>query len=317
MDSKSPPLMCVENPQEADDSWEDKSLGQLIEGSAQWLARYGIEPHFERGNRLISQWKQRSGEESKSPLKIGLCTAVKNRFHQLQRALPVNLLHAWPHQEWVTIHIVDFGSTDDTRRFLKEACKKAVEMGLLKIYLAKDLEYWHASIAKNTAHLVASEDILVNWDVDNILTPDFLTNLRDEFMAGNTLVTCEGGSGTTGRIAYRRSDFAAIRGYDEDAYPMGAQDIDIVNRLQKHGCRLKKAKWNCQAIPNSIEAKILNVEPRFRVMSWHEMDQRNRAIFDLRLKRGQILRNHHVQLPGVAAYTLIIPGVNDKEEESC
>ena len=99
------------------------------------------------------------------------------------------------------------------------------------------MKFWHASIGKNTAHNHATEDILVNLDGDNLVGPKFLPDIVRQFVQGYKVVQFhEGGglnAGTFGRVAYFRADFWAIGGYDEDAYPMGYQDADIINRLRK------------------------------------------------------------------------------------
>eukprot|EP00434_Breviolum_minutum_P017507 symbB.v1.2.015451.t2/scaffold1154.1/size134997/2 len=104
--------------------------------------------------------------------------------------------------------------------FLLKTCRVAMDAGLLRVCRC-EAKFWHASIAKNTVHAVAAaaeEDILVNVDADNIAGPGFVLDV-------------DGIHGSVGRIAVDRKTFVLLQGYDEDAYPTGAQDVDLWLRL--------------------------------------------------------------------------------------
>jgi len=62
---------------------------------------------------------------------VALCVTSFNRIWQLRRALPLNLLHCWPHRDWVRIHLVDFGSTDGSLGLVQDRCRVAIQSGLL------------------------------------------------------------------------------------------------------------------------------------------------------------------------------------------
>ena len=77
--------------------------------------------------------------------------------------------------------------------FLLGTCRAAVDAGLFCVYTAdKNLPYWHASLAKNTAHKVATEDVLVNLDGDNLIRPQFVADVAKRFNAGATAMQYEG-----------------------------------------------------------------------------------------------------------------------------
>eukprot|EP00971_Amphidinium_carterae_P327301 6458575-Amphidinium_carterae.1 len=90
--------------------------------------------------------------------KMALCTAHKNRLWQVRLALPVTLVHCLPYKENVVIHFVDFGSSDGTLQWITENCKQALHCKLLRLYTSDELPEWHASIAKNTAHMLVPEE---------------------------------------------------------------------------------------------------------------------------------------------------------------
>ena len=179
---------------------------------------------------------------------IALCTATKNRLWQLRHTLVPNLVAIWPHRGWVRYYIADFGSKDNTIDFILNTCQPFIRQGMLKVYMTPehtldecrssrmDGHYWHASICKNAIHTQAVEDILVNFDGDNLMGYEFPLHVDDQFQQGAGVVHYSNRhQGTYGCIAYYRADFEYIRGYDEDAFPMGSQDADIIERLVKLG----------------------------------------------------------------------------------
>eukprot|EP00931_Biecheleriopsis_adriatica_P047245 TRINITY_DN27210_c0_g1_i1.p1 TRINITY_DN27210_c0_g1~~TRINITY_DN27210_c0_g1_i1.p1 ORF type:complete len:502 (-),score=99.60 TRINITY_DN27210_c0_g1_i1:55-1560(-) len=270
------------------DVWDAEFL-HSVKKAAESLKKKGMLPYLEECLPTLS----RQEEASSSPRTVGLCTATMNRLWQLRVALPLTLLHCWKHRRWTRVHVVDFGSTDGTLDFLLNRCQAAIDCGLLRVYRC-DQQYWHASIAKNTAHMVAEEDILVNVDGDNIIGPGFIEDVLKQFQEGYTVVQYEYGQGTCGRIAYSRQDFVKLNGYDEDAYPMGAQDTDIVLRLKAlPHARVRKAKSSqfSQAIPNTNAEKVANCDHSAKKLRWGQMDTMNQQAFQRRRNEGQLVRN--------------------------
>ena len=209
---------------------------------------------------------------------------------------------------------VYFGSDDDTLAWSMCHCRAAIDAGLLVVHHAPDMPYWHASIAKNTAHMLASEDmeILVNVDGDNLVGPNFPFDVSEKMkQQGKSLLQYEDGDGTCGRLVYYRSDFVEVRGYDEDAFPMGAQDIDLLDRLKEklggHGCFQRvKNKMNCSAIPNSKDEKISNCQEA-SWLKWTRMNFINREMFLARKQAGLLVRNLGQENIGIPAYVAKFP----------
>ena len=236
-------------------------------------------------------------EKTQSTRSVGLCITTKNRLWQLRRALPLNLIHAWPHRDWVKVHLVVCDCTDGTMDWVMKNCRPAIEVDLLRVYdTIGKMPYWHASIGKTTSHMVATEDIVVNVDGDNLIGRDFLVNVVELFNSGYKVLQYEHGDGTCGRIACLREDFLYIRGYDEDSYPMGGQDTDLVLRLKmlhKDSQVYKKVRNtpHSQAIPNDNHAKVSCCSPLYGGLRWGRMDTMNRALFQFRREAGQVRRN--------------------------
>ncbi|CAJ1358184.1 unnamed protein product, partial [Effrenium voratum] len=184
--------------------------------------------------QLQDAWDAMQGlrEFQPLPFSVGLCTSTMNRLWQLQHALPITLMHCYPYRERVRVYVVDLGSSDGTLKWILRHCRFFMEIDLLRVFRAEE-PYWHASVGKNAAHAQAEEQILVNVDGDNMIGAGFLRNVCDKFAAGDCAVAqYELGQGTCGRIALRRDTFWELGGYDEDAYPMGCQDTDLVLRVK-------------------------------------------------------------------------------------
>ena len=197
------------------DVW-NKSLIPMFHAAAKFVEELDLRSDCRAGLSKLAK-----DEVTHSEHTVALCTATKNRLWQLRHALPLNLLHCWPHRNWVRIHVVDCDSTDGTLDWILTECRAAIDIGLLKVYSTEGrMPFWHASVAKNTAHIVALQDILVNVDADNLVGGDFVLHVVEQFRKRYTVLQYEDGDGTCGRIACWRRQFSKIHGYDEDAYPV-------------------------------------------------------------------------------------------------
>ena len=63
--------------------------------------------------------------------------------------------------------LVDFGSTDVLQEWVVENFEKEINEGYFEYYYTEELKEWHASVAKNTSHMLSYHDIVVNLDCDN------------------------------------------------------------------------------------------------------------------------------------------------------
>lgn len=279
--------------------WDGAFLPTLRK-AAVWARHHALQP------QLDEAWMHLQ-DPSKStqplPYSVGICTATMNRLWQLRRALPLTLMHCWPYRKSCCVHVVDLGSKDSSLRFLLERCRFAMECGLLRVYKAEE-KFWHASVGKNTAHAVADQHILVNVDSDNLIGASFLEDVCERFKDGAAVAQYEHGQGTCGRIAAKRSDFMEIGGYDEDAYPMGCQDTDLVLRLKELG-RGHHSKGGSaalsQAILNTTEQKVEHCDPVLELKKWGQMNESNRRVFHQRRTEGKLKRNENKARIGVPA----------------
>ena len=185
------------------------------------------------------------------------------------------------------------------------------------------------SICKNAAHVFALEtasksnlraEFFVSLDCDNLVTAAYMIEIYtwmenvsangevDGAMltAGETL-DC----GTCGRIACQVSTWTTLNGYDQELLPVGYQDVDIRQRLQRM-TTLPKANWWIKiydvekfggAVPNDPTsrkadrdtAKIANVDPTLLrqpgCQHWGPINGQNVLMSREKMKNGMIIRN--------------------------
>ncbi len=173
---------------------------------------------------------------------LSFCITCKNRFDQIKKTIKKNLEDNYNSKYKIEFILVDFGSTDSLRNHITTFYQKELKSEYLKYYYTDELIYWHASIAKNTAHLLSSGKYVVNLDCDNytgknggdIIIEKFLS-LGDDIIIHQTSNIF--GSGTMGRIGLTKNNFLKLGGYDQDLKPMGHQDGDLINRAKAIGLK--------------------------------------------------------------------------------
>ena len=146
---------------------------------------------------------------------LSFCITCKNRNYQLRQTLRQNLDDNRLHQRFVEFVLVDFGSVDGLRDWILSEFSEDLSIDYLRYYYTEMLPLWHASIAKNTSHYCAKNDIVVNLDCDNFtgyLGGQFLINT---FYQHRMEIVCQqyGGDpddGSFGRISVLRKYFHQI-----------------------------------------------------------------------------------------------------------
>ena len=229
---------------------------------------------------------------------LSFCITCMNRFHQIEQTLKQNLDDNRMFKHLIEFILVDFSTDDKLECWIKSSFRNYLKCGYLKYFRTYELKQWHASIAKNTAHFYAGNDILVNLDCDNytgwnggkFVIQQFLKHKNDIVLhqfGGNPI------DGSYGRISVMRNFFECIGGYDETFEPMGYQDADLIERLRNIGLQyvLKNDKQFNQAIWNSKAEGIINVQSS---KNWNEMHEINRLKSKENTQNGQLTANNSV-----------------------
>jgi hypothetical protein len=191
---------------------------------------------------------------------------------------------------------VDFGSKDGLREWVIDSFQSELDSGYLKYYYTEELPHWHASIAKNTAHLCATGNILVNLDCDNYTGPWGGADLMKTFaVLGNRCIVHQfsgkNRDGSYGRIAVANEYFKMIGGYDESFDPMAFQDNDLIDRLMKLGLKYVSYSGDLhnRAIPNTKEEGIAQTNLS---KSYMQMLDSNYRKTRLNLSEGRLIANN-------------------------
>ena len=250
-------------------------------------------------------------------VKVAFCTTALRR-PTVAMALIINLSLTWHRRDNITWHVVDFNEDMELTETLTKVLEAAIRCGHLKLYRSSELKYWHACIAKNTAHMVVDEsfDVLCNVDGDNLLTLGFVEHCLT--MAGRMKsgeVGCthfygSGEAGTYGRIMITRNLFHKLGGYDEEFHPVGCQDTDLIYRVLccKNVGTIVRVCINNQvgtSIDNRpgatwsdcIKEKVSNTDPsKYSRWKFGYMDQVNRTRMYELLEQGIVQRNVDKQI---------------------
>lgn len=229
-------------------------------------------------------------------IRLSFCITCKNRFHQIKKTLPKNLADNYDDRDKIEFVLVDFGSTDGLENWITENFSKEIETGYLKYYYTEELKKWHSSVAKNTAHILADHEILVNLDCDNYTGKRggmFVLENMIRYGYKYTVIhqfSNQFGDGSCGRIAVDRENFLQVGGYDEGLEPVGYQDIDLILRLtlaHSNYIHLANCRYN-RAIPNKKGEGVFDEDIE---KSWLKMNYRNHCKSISNICSGKIIAN--------------------------
>lgn len=227
---------------------------------------------------------------------LSFCITCKNRFYQIEQTLKKNLDDNRMFKHLIEFVLIDFGSTDGLQEWIKNNFSEEIDAGYLKYFYTNEMENWHVSIAKNTAHLMAVNDIVVNLDCDNFTGCNGGRFLIQHFLKNkvNTVIQQYGGDpydGSFGRISVYRHAFIEVGGYDESFEPMGVQDLDLIERLKKQGYQyllVNDPSYN-RAVFNTKEVGVCNTKSHLK---WYEMVAKNSAQSGRNLAEGYLIANN-------------------------
>ena len=108
-------------------------------------------------------------------VKVAFCTTAL-RCPTVYMALIIIIAWTWKRRDAITWHVVDSSEDMELTNTLIDVLESAIRCGHLKLDRSSELKYWHACIAKNTAHTGADEPyhVLCHVDGDNLPTLGFV-----------------------------------------------------------------------------------------------------------------------------------------------
>ncbi len=114
---------------------------------------------------------------------VSCCITCMNRGAQLKQTLEHNLSTVAGFGGLVELCLVNFIKDEEGER-IDTWVRSLGSRPHFKYFVTRELSVWHASVAKNTAHMQGDGDVLLNLDCDNYLSADSLSVLVDKEKAG-------------------------------------------------------------------------------------------------------------------------------------
>jgi hypothetical protein len=212
-------------------------------------------------------------------LRISFCTTCMNRLFHLKETYLKNIKDNLEYKN-VEFVLINYNSKDTLHEWAKVNLKKYIDAGIVNYYHTNEPQLFHASIAKNLAHKVATGDIVCNLDGDNFTGKDFAFYI-------NYLYHKEGLNnlyhfakapfwGTEGRIVMSKKHFFELGGYDEALEPTGHEDHDLMDRAKAYGVKYHRIGIEnfLHYLSNSTLEKVANVSDK--KVDFYELESRNR-----------------------------------------
>jgi hypothetical protein len=231
-----------------------------------------------------------------TPDRISLCVTSKNRLWQLSQTLPVNL-DAVIADGNAEIILVNYNSADELDQWIHQF-QHHIESGLLRYIHERTEPHFHASKAKNLAHLAATGEFLVNLDGDNFIGNTIPAWRQIWSQQPNTLIHghCvepsqepESGNGTYGRIGLPSACFLALGGYDEDMLPSAHEDRDFIDRAAAFGLSIARTE---QPPPYAIRNPHVDTMKHSGIsLGWWEVREFNKKQSTENIRLGRLIAN--------------------------
>ena len=171
-------------------------------------------------------------------MKISFCTTCMDRLFHLNHTYLTSINNTFYNdKEFI---LLNYGSKkDNIDDWVYNNLSEFINIGLVSYYKTTEPEYWVAAHAKNISHKLATGDILVNLDCDNILVKNYCEYLASLFV-DDVIVSSDpydyyNNLGSCGLIASRKDHFYSVNGYDE-SFEIG-WGMDDTN--YQYRCRMK------------------------------------------------------------------------------
>jgi hypothetical protein len=184
----------------------------------------------------------------------------------------------------VEIVTLDYNSTDGIADY-------ALNNGNVYLcYAGRD--YYHAAHANNLAMLLGSGEWVVLVPADIYLKEGYMTALREQIAQG--AVWCNTDRKRRSTIAIRKDEFIAAGGYDERMEMYGPDDLDLIKRLERRGCKRGVIPDEfLTEIYTSPEKKVANY--RLKGMSHKELGELSIHYYYENVSKGQLVANEDVE----------------------
>ncbi len=167
---------------------------------------------------------------------LSLCTTCMGRIDHLRRTMPENIAAA--EGQAVEFVLLNYSSPDSCDEWVHQTLKHEMALGIVAYYRYDGATQFHHAHAKNLAHRLARGSIICNVDADNYIGQGFAEYLLNAFSIypNSFFRAVPFLEGIFGRLAFLKSDFYRLGGYDETLkHGWGWEDEDLILRAKALG----------------------------------------------------------------------------------
>jgi hypothetical protein len=192
-----------------------------------------------------------------------------NRLHHIRETLPKNIIDNYLPND-IEFVLLDYNSSDRLEEWVKTSMNEHIQSGILTYYKTPDATHYLRSHSRSVSFRLAQGHIVCNLDADNFLGKGFAVEMIKEFeQKENMFYTSDLSSKDAyGRVCLLKTDFLAVRGYNEALVGYGYEDDDLFIRLEKQG--LKHLHYHNQDFNQAIQHskfERINNEPIYNKLS--------------------------------------------------
>jgi hypothetical protein len=169
---------------------------------------------------------------------LSLCITCMGRTDHLSHTMPENIAAA--EGQAVEFVLLNYSSPDSCDEWVCQTLKHEMASGIVTYYRYDGATRFHHAHAKNLAHRLARGLVVCNVDADNYIGQGFVTYLMNAFLThpDSFFRAVPAYEGIFGRLAFFKSDFFRLGGYDESLkHGWGWEDVDIIYRAKAFGLR--------------------------------------------------------------------------------
>ncbi|MDB5295369.1 MAG: hypothetical protein JWO31_1352 [Phycisphaerales bacterium] len=185
--------------------------------------------------------------------RVSFVTACMNRLHHLRLTLPLNLRWAASYPGPIEFVLLDYNDRSRLADWARAELLGPIADGTLSYYRTSRPTRYDQSHAKNVLLKLATGDVIVHVDADNVIGHGF-AELAAGLPSRTLLSAPDAYPSTGGRVVAHRADLLAIGGYDEASFggAYGHEDLDLIARAAAVGVR--RARFDgryAMALPHS------------------------------------------------------------------
>lgn len=226
--------------------------------------------------------------------KVSFCTTCMNRLFHLRQTYLRNIEDNVDYGD-VEFVLINYNSRDNLDAWARENLTPYIEAGIVNYYRTDVPELFHASIAKNLAHKVATGDIVVNLDGDNYTGRDFAfyVNYKMSQIGDKAVLHFKKAPywGTEGRIVMAKKFFMQLGGYDEAFAAIGHEDDDLIDRATALGGIYENIQVEnfLHYLSNTTKEKAVNCTPDNT--NYYVLNAINKETSIRNIKEGRLVAN--------------------------